>query len=73
MIQRKNKSLLGERRGSDVFPHGLRSGVVKALKAEEGEALFPSCLESQRVRWIEGKSPQKAIVGQIWSLGMDVL
>lgn len=56
-----------------MFPHGLRSGVVKALKAEEGEALFPSCLESQRVRWIEGKSPQKAIVGQIWSLGMDVL
>lgn len=28
-----------------MSPHGLRSGVVKALKAEEGEALFPSRLE----------------------------
>lgn len=68
MIQRKNKSLLGERRGSDVSPRGLRSGVVKALKAEEGEALFPRRLESQRVGWIEGKSHRKPLWGRSGAL-----
>lgn len=74
MIQKKNKSLLGERRGSDVSLYSLRSGVMKALEAEEGKALFPSHLElaegqvDRRQVW-----PQKATVGQIWDLGMDVL
>lgn len=46
MIQKKKKkSLLGERRGSEGSPHSLRSGVLKALEAEEGKALFPSHLE----------------------------
>lgn len=54
--------------------YSLRSGVMKALEAEEGKALFPSHLElaegqvDRRQVW-----PQKATVGQIWDLGMDVL
>lgn len=47
---------------------------MKALEAEEGKALFPSHLElaegqvDRRQVWL-----QKATVGQIWDLGMDVL